>query len=135
MPAEAVAIAARDAAPTLQFTHSFLRRPGGGKGRKKGGAAAAAQDGVAAGDAAQGPIDQGAPSAGAAAPQVSPAFRQLTRLTFAAAEAGQAQLLAQRTDVTSAYDIVAVQPLSDRVLQQVRQRDRMLSCRNYACPE
>ena len=44
----------------------------------------------------------------------------MTRLTFAATEAGQAQLLAQRTDVTMSYDIVAVQPLSERVMQQVQ---------------
>lgn len=54
-----------------------------------------------------------------AGPALGPPFRQLTRLTFAATEAGQAQLLAQRTDVIMSYDIVAVQPLTERVMQQV----------------
>lgn len=34
-------------------------------------------------------------------------------------EAGQAQLLASRQDVPVTYDIVAVEPLSERVMQQV----------------
>ena len=153
VPAEAVAIAARDAAPALEFTHRMLRRPGGGKGRKQNMAAKAdaAGDGqctaqpVAAGDggaqsatgadggesttdraaatAAAGAAAGEAAAGGAAGPTAdSPpptAFRQLTRLTFAAVEAGQAQMLAQRSEVARSYDIVAIQPLSERVLQQV----------------
>jgi hypothetical protein len=194
-----------EAAPALQFTHSLLRRPGGGKGRKRqkvAGATAGEQlqpiqaTGLSAGqiscaagtadavpdpgatqaDAVPDPATastaqnavgtpEAAPSLAEPAPATAalqeqqtaaehadsgqelpqavlqpaadvtvasrppetsagpasrPPFRQLTRLTFAATEAGQAQLLAQRTDVILSYDILAVQPLSERVMQQVR---------------
>ena len=196
-----------EAAPALQFTHSLLRRPGGGKGRKRqkvAGATTGEQPreqpiqatGLSAGQVscaagtAEAVLDPGATQADAvpdpatastaqnavgtpeaapslaepgtdtaalqeqqtaaehadsgqelpqaasqpaadittasrppetsAGPAAGPPFRQLTRLTFAATEAGQAQLLAQRTDVNLSYDILAVQPLSERVMQQVR---------------
>ena len=157
-PAEAVALAAREAGPALAFTHSLLRRPGGDKGRKQqsaalprrvsppgmqtaegGGvqltAAAADQCAEAMPEAAAGsgalqqanvaavsdvrePNSNDEPPAAAA--ESRPVFRQLTRLTFAAAEPGQAGLLAQSVAVTASYDIVAVQPLSERVMQQAR---------------
>ena len=199
---DAVEHAAVQAAPALQFTHSLLRRPGGGKGCKRQKAAGAtagdqpqplqaagllagqissvaetADAGATHADAVPDPaaaamvqntlgISQAAPSVAEPGPATAavqdlqtagqqaapgqyqlphaasqpaadntmasrpaetsaghasgPPFRQMTRLTFAATEAGQAQLLAQRTDVTMSYDIVAVQPLSERVMQQVQ---------------
>jgi hypothetical protein len=195
---EAVESAAAEAAPALQFTHSLLRRPGGGKGRKRQKVAGAtagdhpqptpaadlsagqtsvtgtadathahavpdpatastAQNAVGTPEAAPS-LAEPAPATAAeqeqqtaaehadsgqelpqaasqpaaditiasgppetsAGPAAGPPFRQLTRLTFAATEAGQAQLLAQRTDVIMSYDILAVQPLSERVMQQVK---------------
>lgn len=174
-------IAARHAGPALQFAHSLMRQPGGGKGRKERMAEQAAPrklpeaatqregpgstdtdgsepavaapatapaavpaqaqstagNGAAAADAASAQTAP-QPAAGTAAPgptaddaaaaHLQQPFRQLTRLTFLAVEAGQAQLLAQRSDVTSSYDIVAVQPLSERVMQQVRRAIARHAC-------
>ena len=47
-------------------------------------------------------------------------LQQLTRLTLAADDPTLAAQLDGRPDVTSGYDVVAIEPLSERVLQQVR---------------
>lgn len=45
---------------------------------------------------------------------------QLTRLNFTAADPVQAQLLVSSNAVASSYDIIAIQPKTERVLQQVK---------------
>lgn len=47
------------------------------------------------------------------------AVRQLTRLTLATDDAAQAAGLSIMQGVTCSYDLLAIQPLSERVLQQV----------------
>lgn len=46
-------------------------------------------------------------------------MNQLTRLNFTAADPVQAQLLVASNPVASSYDIIAIQPKTERVLQQV----------------
>lgn len=46
-------------------------------------------------------------------------MNQLTRLNFTAADPVQAQLLVASNSVASSYDIIAIQPKTERVLQQV----------------
>jgi uncharacterized protein RhaS with RHS repeats len=46
-------------------------------------------------------------------------LQQLTRLNYQASDAVQAQVLANTPQVTSTYDLVAIEPGSERVLQQV----------------
>ena len=65
-----------------------------------------------------------APAAAASNAQITEGapvqLQQLTRLTLAADDPTLAAQLDGRPDITSGYDVVAIEPLSERVLQQVR---------------
>ena len=55
-----------------------------------------------------------------AIPSAPPQLQQLSRLTFATAEAPlAATALAPNSAITATYDVLGVQPLSERVLTQV----------------
>ena len=113
----------------LRFMRQLQRRPGGGRTVNPAAdtddttmpsASPAAVDessaksapsvsGVAGGAASQG---------GGSCPPATP-VRQLTRLTLATDDAASAAGLSIMHSVTSSYDILAIQPLSERVLLQV----------------
>lgn len=81
---------------------------------------------LAAADASLQPVaqllPQRQPSGNAPAPSGAKQLRQLTRLTFKTAEAPMAAAaLIPNSPITSTYDLLAVQPMSERLLTQVCQ--------------
>lgn len=102
------------AADTISDTAATAVRPTDGLGKilssptqLSTASASAAEPPAAAASDAQ--ITEGAPVQ----------LQQLTRLTLAADDLTLAAQLDGRPDITSGYDVVAIEPLSERVLQQV----------------
>lgn len=136
VPLEDLQSAAMQAGPTLRVTRSLLRNPSG-KGRRKqtiadqcnqtaatqGGNAQQSKHASAARLAADVDNNQHlAKSAGNGAllnvSEATQSIQQLTRLTFTTADASFAAQLDQRSDLTSQYDVIAIYPTSERVMQQ-----------------
>ena len=109
----------------LRFMRHLQRRPGGGRSSEAAATGAEADvapvSAVAAGDTA-GAASAWAGQAAGGQLEGSAALgvRQLTRLTLATDDAASAAGLSIMQSVTSSYDLLAIQPLSERVLQQVR---------------
>lgn len=111
----------------LRFMRQLQRRPGGGRDSKTATSSGDADMPLASptvgADTASGAAASAEQPAGA--PLVSSSavgIRQLSRLTLATDDAASAAGLSIMQGVTSSYDLLAIQPLSERVLQQVSPR-------------